>query len=248
LQRQLSAAPPKLPNEVWRERLRRQLALFFQICHTWPARVAIAGLLLMLGFGAGRWTQLRPLSGTGAAEMTLTGPFTRVRAIQPVNDGRVRIVVDQVRPGELTGLVTDDRVRRLLLSATREASNPAIRVDSVEFLTGQTGADVQQALLSSLQQDSNAAVRMKALEALRPFAANPAERAALIGVMLHDEDPGLRSEAIDVLLSGVGRVGQTPDVLRAIQQAALPNEPDEYIRTRSIQFLRLVDGRAVEAY
>jgi hypothetical protein len=253
LQSRITAAPPKLPNEVWRERLRRQLALFYQACYTWPARVAVAGLLLLTGFGAGRWADRRQMAAPNFAASQSAGmfpddPYTRVRGIQPVADGRVRIVIDRIQQGELTGPVTDGRIRGLLFIASRDAANPAIRVDSVQVLTGQTGPDVQKALLASLQQDPNAAVRMKALDALRPFAGDGNTRTALIHVLQHDADPGLRSEAIDVLLSGVRRVNETPDVLRALQQMAQPEEQDDYIRARSIQFLRMADGRVVEAY
>ena len=249
LQAQIACAPPKLPNELWRERWQRYLASFYQACQTWPARVAVAGLLLVIGFGAGRTVGFRPVSPVDPSFTAAgLGPFTRVKAVQRVNDGQVRIALDQVQQGELTGPITDVHVRHVLLIATRDAADPAIRVDSVDALAGQPGADVQQALLASLQQDSNSAVRMKALEALRPAAASPVVRSALIGVLQRDADPGLRSEAIDVLLSGATRSEEPADILRAMQQTAQPGEQDDYVRARSIQFLRMVTGRVVEAY
>lgn len=89
---------------------------------------------------------------------------------------------------------------------------------------------------------------MKALEALRPAAASPVVRSALISVLQRDANPGLRTEAIDVLLSGTRRVQEAPELIRELQQTAQPEEPDDYVRTRSIEFLRMVNGQVVEAY
>jgi hypothetical protein len=228
LQRQLAAAPPKLPNEVWRERLNRQLGSFFQICYAWPARAAIAGFLLLLGFGAGRWTELRSVNDEGR---------TRVRSVSPTEDGRVRIVVEKVREAEIVGSITDNPIRRLLIGATSERTDPATRVDAVGVLTGQSGPDIQQALISTLHRDPNPAVRLKALEGLRPVATTPSVRAALIAALQTDTDPGIRSEAIDVLLRGA----QTPDVIQAAQAAAA-DQQDDYVRARAIQFLRSIGG------
>src|SRR5947209_1638167 len=95
LQTQVGGKPAKLPDDVWRERLHRQLASFFQICQTWPARVAVAGLLLLLGFGAGRTVGLRSGQVAIPDQSIQTGglvPFTRIKDVQRISNGQVRIV------------------------------------------------------------------------------------------------------------------------------------------------------------
>ena len=115
-------------------------------------------------------------------------------------------------------------MRQLLLAAAKDPADPGIRIDSVEMLENQNGTEVRDALLYSAQQDSNAAVRLKALESLRRFVDQPITRAGLKFVLEHDDNPGVRSEAIDILAPSSekfqfnGQLASTlQDVMRAQQ-------------------------------
>ncbi len=150
----------------------------------WSMGLAAASFLVFVGFSAARWIDRnglpQALQGGGAAEMGLLNPSTaHIRDIQPSDNDRVRIIVDQVSEREITGRVDDDEVRQLLLAAAQDSNDPGIRVDSVEMLNGQNGSDVRDALLRSVRYDSNAAVRLKALEGLRQFAGDSATRDTL---------------------------------------------------------------------
>lgn len=203
----------------------------------WPARAAAAVLLLIAGFGAGRLADRRGLMlGAEAAHFAqpmqagMLNPYTRVRDIQSNRDGGVRLLIEEVQQNEIDGTLTQAPVRRLVLAATKDSSDPGIRVDSVEVLVGQNGEDVRDALLESVRQDPNAAVRLKALEALRGFASDPITRKALIGVLQNDENPGVRSQAIDILLPGQN-TQLTPELVNAMQRLmAAPG--DDYVRAR----------------
>ncbi|MBV9264894.1 MAG: HEAT repeat domain-containing protein [Acidobacteriaceae bacterium] len=205
----------------------------------WTARAALTSFLVILGFGAGRWAGMQgPVQTGGLSEATLFGPQTHVREVRPEQPGQVRIVLDRVQQDEITGRLEDGRIRRFVLAATRESRDPAVRVDSVQILVGQNGDDVRDALLASVRRDPNAAVRLKALEGLRPFATDPVTRQALKFVLEHDANPGVRSEAIDVLVPAAQNARVSPELLNTLQDVVRSDASDDYVRLRCLQLLQ----------
>lgn len=212
---------------------------------SWSRGLAAASFLLFIGFTAGRWIDQHEVGQQGAntlangmQEMAVFSPeVSRVRDIQPAGAHQVRIIVDQVRQREITGSVSEAPVRRLLLTAVRDAGDPGVRVDSVEVLAGQNSQDVRQALVRSAESDPNAAVRLKAVEALRPFASEPSARAALISVLTRDTDPGVRTEAIDALAPVEPSIGFDPQLAGTLEHIAQSANDGDYLRMRCLQIL-----------
>ena len=205
--------------------------------HRWSYQLAVASFLVFLGFTGGRLAdRFGAPSGIDLSTAGLLGPSTRIRDIQPTGSGRVRIVFDQVNQHEVTGSLDDQNVRRWLLVAIEDPADPGIRVDSVEMLSQQSGADVQNALLNRIQHDPNAAVRLKALESIRRFSDDPATRAVLRSVLEHDADAAVRSEAIDVLAPANEKLQVSPELAVTLQNLAR-SEHDDYVRTRCLQLL-----------
>ena len=213
----------------------------------WSAQLAAASFLVFAGFAAGRYinqaTFHNPANNFSVASVSpFDIPNARVRDIQPNGQNGVRIIVDRVQQQEVTGNLNDDVVRELLLNAMRDPTDPSIRVDSVEMLQRQGGNDVRDALLSSVEHDSNAAVRMKALEGLRRYSNDPKTRQAIEDVLKHDDNPDVRSEAIDILVPADQYVGITPDVLNTLQDIINSERVNDYVRSRSEQVLRAVNA------
>ena len=209
----------------------------------WTGGLAAASFLVFVGFSAARWIDRNGLPQSlhlgGGTEMGVLNPsMVRIRDIQPSDNDRVRIIVDRISENEVTGRVDDDAVRQLLLAAAKDSNDPGIRVDSVEMLKGQNGNDVRDALLHSAQYDSNAAVRLKALEGLRQFAGDPVTRDALKFVLEHDDDPGVRTEAIDVLVPEKGKAQFSPELAGMLQEVMRSQQEDDYVRMRCFQVLR----------
>jgi hypothetical protein len=208
----------------------------------WSFRLAAASLLVMLGFLAGRVVD-RFYAGGGQPEEAglinfADSPVTRIQNIRAMPNKGVRILVEQVRNGEISGSPEDEHVRELLLAAARESLDPGIRVDSVEMLAGQNGQDVRDALIASIQNDPNAAVRLKALQGLRSFSMDPAVRNALKFVLSHDRDAGVRTEAIDVLVPADQSLLLTPELLQTLQDVMRMRQEDDYVRARCLQALQ----------
>lgn len=218
----------------------------------WSSRLAYASFLVLLGFGAGRVANFGPISGLGAGNEVNVASFlggnTRVRDVQPGKDGRIRLFVERVSQGEMIVSPDDPNVRELLVAATKDPDNPAVRVESVQILTGRDGTDVRDALASSLLHDPNAAVRLKAAEGLRHFSDDMVTREALEMALQRDKDAAVRTEAIDVLAPGGNRIDLTPDLIKTLRDLSISGQDNDYVRMRSRQLLEDGQSPKVDTY
>jgi hypothetical protein len=189
------------------------------------ARPVGALALVALGFFAARWT-----SGPAAAPRLATGTeptVTRIRYLNPEPSGNVQVQVEETRQRTFTGRPEDDQIRRLLMAAARESSDPGVRAESMDLLKArQPRTELRPVLLYALQHDPNPGVRLKALDALKNDAANPEVRDALASVLLADDNPGVRAQAIDLLVLHKGE--STVPVLQELVQ----KEDNTYVRLR----------------
>lgn len=213
----------------------------------WSLGLALASFLVFLGFTSARWIDRHGLSigteNTATSDMSLVNPsYAHIREIQPDGHNQVRILFDQVNRRAVTGTPDDQTVRRLLLAAMQDTTDPGIRVDSVEVLKGQNGIDIRDALLKTVRHDPNAAVRLKALESLRPFASDIATRDALKFVLQHDSNADVRSEAIDILAPVGPNLDVTPDLAITLQEIMRSEQENDYVRARCLQVLRSVNA------
>jgi hypothetical protein len=91
-------------------------------------------------------------------------------------------------------------------------------------------------------------VRLKAMDGLKPFVKQPEVRKALTGVLLSDGNPGMRTQAIDLLTQGVGEspAGSTGnaldrDIIGTLQEL-MNSENNAYVRQRGERVLQLVNA------
>jgi hypothetical protein len=245
--------PPVRWEKIWWERISSGFSL-----QRWSMQLALTSFIFFIGFGAARWIDRNGVpedleaSGPFTASSVIGPSTTRIREIQPAAQDRVRIIVEQVRDGEVTGSVADQDIRELLLSAMQNSTDPGIRVDSVEMLNrqmldqqqmnNQDGNDIRDVLLNSVQHDPNAAVRLKALEGLRGFANDGVTREALKFVLQNDKNAGVRSEAIDILAPANGSVQITPGLAGMLQDVMRSLPDDDYVRARCQQVLRTTNA------
>ena len=166
----------------------------------WGLRQPIGAVaLLAIGYFAAQFTpaRVKPAAGDSAEPVV-----ARVRSVQPDASGRVRISLEEVRNRVVSGRMDDGNIQRLLLAASRDETDPGVRVESMEILKDHAGsAEVRAALLNSVAHDANPGVRMKALEGLKSFAADGEVRKMLAQVLVNDNNPGVRIQAIDMLTS-----------------------------------------------
>jgi hypothetical protein len=212
----------------------------FQISTTrWSAQIALASLLVGIGFASARLVDRGSLNLSGTNEMSILNPANAViRDIQTGDSGEVRIVVDQER--EISGQLGDTNIRSLLLAGTRQP-DPGVRFYSVQLLnkqanSGQSDA-IRQILFDSVRNDPNPAVRLEAINGLRRFETDPDALEAIKFVIQHDDNPEVRYQAIDILAPPDATVPMTPAVTQTIQDVLLSSPEDDYIRARCSQAL-----------
>lgn len=209
---------------------------------SWSFRMAVGSFLVFVGFSLGQFVHTSgnyaPLRGV--SEMGLLNPYTsRIKNIQAGRDGQVRIIFDQVREGQLVGQADSAEVRKLLLSAAKDAADPGLQVDSVNILKDQGGDDIRDVLLDVVRHDANAGVRLKALEALRRYSDDSATRQGVAFVLEHDDNPGVRSQAIDMLVPSSGRIGFSPELANTLEEVIRSEQnDDDYVQMRCLQVLQ----------
>lgn len=199
----------------------------------WVARPAMAMALFAAGFVGARFVPATEPVASAAASVR------NVRFIEPSSDGRVRIVYDEVSQKELAGRVDDRGIRDMLLAATRDPDDPALRVDSVEYLkTRSAQEDVRRAFVRALESDPNEGVRLKALEALKPYASQKEVRSALTKVLLADQSATVRTQTIDLLVT----TRRNESELAGVLQDMMRREQNSYIRQRGQTALRAMNA------
>ena len=203
----------------------------------WAAKPAMAMALFAAGFAGARFL---PANFASGAAVPPSAPAVRnVRFIEPSADGRVRIVYDEVRQKELAGRVDDRIVREMLLAATRDPDDPALRVDSVEYLkTRGEREEVRKAFVRALETDPNEGVRLKALEALKPYAGLTEVRTTLTKVLLADQSAVVRTHTIDLLVNTRRNEAELAGVLQDLMR----REQNTYIRQRGQSALRAMNA------
>lgn len=231
------------PRGTFRSWWRWSSAPFVVATNRWSARLALASFLVFVGFATARLLDHGSLRfpSAGPNEMGVLNPAnTFVRDIQTGDSGQVRIIVDQ--QSEVSGRVEDAAIRRLLLAGAHQPEAD-VRFYSLQLLTQQTGGtaippdDIRQVLFEAVRSDPNPAVRLEAMDGLRRFTADPAALEAIKFVLEHDDNPGVRYQAIDILVPPGGAAPVTPAITQTIQEVLLSAPDDEYLRARCSQVL-----------
>ena len=199
-----------------------------------------AAALVAVGFFGSRLIE-RPASepsvvarlpGSSAEPMS-----ARVRYLQPEPSGKVRLVIEETRQRFVTGDPDAEPIRRLLLTAAREAADPGLRADSMDLLRQHADSqELRSALLHALEHDPNPGVRLRALDGLKAFAAQPDVRQGLTQALLGDDNPGVRTQAIDLLLQNLQQ--HREESLVSVLQELVQKDSNNYIRLRSQKALQ----------
>lgn len=198
--------------------------------------------LVALGFSAAQIAPVLRRGGVNAAGMV--DPNTaHVRFVEPSDDGKVQIVVDETRQRVISGNLDEEPIRRLLIAAAKDPNDPGLRVETVDILKSRCEEnEIRSALLNRLQHDTNPGVRLKALEALKPYAGHPEVKKSLAQVLLQDDNPGVRTQAIDLLIQN-----PSEDQYIGVLQELMHKEQNGYVRNRCQRALKDMNA-SVETY
>ena len=216
----IHAAALNSPRDGWYRGVRGFLAL-----PAWFYKPVASVALVALGFFGARY--LPVIEGASVLTRYSEPVASRVRYVEPNTSGQIQIVVEETRQRTLSGDIGDEPIRRLLLAAARDSSDPGLRVESMDILKCRVESmDVRRALIHALQHDPNPGVRLKALEGLRAAAAEPEIRKALSQALLADQNPGVRTQAIDLLT-----LKHEPAMVGVLQEL-MRKEDNNYVRMK----------------
>jgi HEAT repeat protein len=159
------------------------------------------------------------------------------------NSEMVDVSYNQLVPRQVEGSLDDPAIRQLLMLASENAASPVVRDDSVALLAAECKAGhscqpagIREALMVVLRYDKNAKVRQKAMEGLEPYVAEDLRvRDAVLEALMNDSDPGVRTEAIN-LLSPV----EADMTVRQVLYSVSNSDQDSQIRNVSREVLSRV--------
>ena len=83
-----------------------------------------------------------------------------------------------------------------------------------------------------MAHDSNAGVRLKALDGLKPLADDPQVRKTLAQVLLADDNPAVRMQVVDLLVS------RRDDSMVGVLQNLVQKEDNSYVRLKCEKALK----------
>jgi hypothetical protein len=206
-----------------------------------PMRLLESAALIAMGLALGVY-----VSNQQSVQQTASAPAQDLISVIPrdgsvsnlriVNanpaTGAIELAGEVVQPLRFQGNMDDDTVRRLLINALGDASNPGSRLRAVEVLTPEaTDEAVEEALINALVYDENPGVRQMALEALRRSVGEEHVKSAFMHTLANDDNAGIRVAAIEALT-------QSKDAKLAQTIQELTKEEDNpYIRMKALQFV-----------
>jgi len=209
-----------------------------------PAFVPAGALaLLAVGFLSAQFVPNLRTNADFSALNLADADGSQIRNVSTQQDGSVEIVLDETRQRTVTGSMDDQAVRALLLAASKQSADPALRADSVAILVNRAGsADVRDALLFALENDQSEGVRSKAMDGLKPYASDHAVQGALAQVLVRDGNRGMRTRAIDLLAARDQR--DLDREIVGVLQELMDHEEDPYVRERGLRVLREMNASA----
>jgi len=204
---------------------------------------ALTAALLIIGFAGGSLTTWRLVGSPARIDISQKGSgppldqanIAGIESITPdANSNKVSIKYDLLYPQTKEGSPSDPDIQQLLLLATHNQRNSAVRIDSIDVLTQQAEDNaVREALVYALRYDKNPGVRLKALEGLRSYVKDDVHvRDAVVEALMHDSNAGVRSEAI-TLLDPVRADMSVREALQVLAQ----HDKDQFIRSQSRRYL-----------
>jgi|SRR5450631_834297 len=242
-----------LPARSWLLRLTQNL---FSGAGRLTAAPVAASALLILGLGAGglggyelasRQKPSMPSIAQATAPATDDRPQTPddkianvSKIVRQPNSETVDVTYSRLVPATMHGTLDDAAIRNLLVAGTFASDDSEIRSNSVKLLAAEcraghkcSGGSIRETLMSAARYDRSPVVRKEALAGLAPYIAEDVRvRDAVLEVIMKDDDPTVRTQAISVLRP----VGADSSVRQVLHNVAVQDR-NPYIRNASMQEL-----------
>ena len=138
---------------------------------------------------------------------------------------------NQASANEITQLRGEvSNMRQLVTLSLLEQQSASERLRGVSWAVRAEPSDTEilDALVKAVNHDSNVNVRLAAVDALRPFAANPTARDAVLQALPAQTDPIVQVALIDLLVDL-----KEKDAAQELQRVAVNGSTDSGVRQRA---------------
>lgn len=161
----------------------------------------------------------------------------------PDAEGNIEIEYEEVKPVSFKGNLNDELIQALLAKALLTASNPGVRIRSVNTIAQQAESSfkpdpvVKNALVDALKTDGNPAVRKTALNVLMKYPFDKDIKEAFLHVLTNDENSGLRVLAINALSNFKMEGGSIDQEIINVLNKRAESDENDFVRLRAANLL-----------
>ncbi len=225
--------------------------------HLIPAYAVAASVLLALATGVitgylvfggkSGSSSVRSIVSEISAKGAGTSVITDVRFLDAqTKAGTLKFSFNVVRRYEMKGSIENRDIQKILAYALVNSDNPGIRLRTIGMIdaSGKPDKEVEDALIEAVKTDDNAGVRREALLSLDKLPFDTRIKEAMLFVLQHDKNPGMRVAAINFLSGKELRDGSTgadnwvdPQVLDVLKEKSVSDQ-NRYVRLKAKDMLK----------
>ncbi len=183
------------------------------------------------------------ISAKGAGTAAITG----IRFLDSRDGtGNLKFSFNVVRRYEMRGPIENRDIQKILAYALVNSDNPGVRLRTIGMIDayGKPDKEIEDALIEAVKTDDNAGVRREALVSLDKLPFDTRIREAMLFVLQHDKNPGMRVAAINFLAgkelrgSSLGADNWVdPQVLDVLKEKSI-SDHNRYVRLKAKDILK----------
>jgi len=171
----------------------------------------------------------------------IPGDVSYIRNIHLIDvnpaDDNIEFSFEAVRNVRMSGSVSDEKMRSVLMYAVMNGNNPGVRLNSLNALNSAVNIsydnEIKDAIISAVKYDDNPGVRREALKVLKNLPFDQDIKRAYLYAILNDTSSGIRIEAINELIESANKGTSLSSEEKELFRERLLEDDNGYIRLRA---------------
>ncbi len=171
----------------------------------------------------------------------IPGDVSYIRNIHLIDvnpaDDNIEFSFEAVRNVRMSGSVSDEKMRSVLMYAVMNGNNPGVRLNSLNALNSAVNIsydnEIKDAIISAVKYDDNPGVRREALKVLKNLPFDQDIKRAYLYAILNDTSSGIRIEAINELIESANKGTSLSSEEKELFRERLLEDHNGYIRLRA---------------
>lgn len=176
-----------------------------------------------------------------SAASEIPGDVSYIRNIHLIDvdpgDDKIEFSFEAVTNVRMSGSVSDEKMRSILMYAVMNGKNPGVRLNSLNALnaavSGSYDNEIKDAIISAVKYDDNPGVRREALKVLKNFPFDQDVKRAYLFSILNDTSSAIRIEAINELIESSNKGTSLSSEDKNLFRDKLLDDDNSYIRMRA---------------